>query len=51
MQAMARGYMTERNDKKEMDIDLIVAMADEVQKLIEAEHGSLPAGEDGANTG
>jgi hypothetical protein len=41
MQALARGYVAPRNAQKEMDIDLIVAMADEVQKLIEDEYGSI----------
>jgi hypothetical protein len=45
MKALARGYCTERNADKEMDIDLIVAMADEVQKLIESENGSVSTGE------
>jgi hypothetical protein len=41
MRALARGYCAERNTEKEMDIDLVVAMADEVQKLIEDEYGSI----------
>jgi hypothetical protein len=45
MQALARGYVAPRNTQKEMDIDLIVAMADEVQKLIEDEYGPVSTGE------
>jgi hypothetical protein len=45
MKALARGYCQERNKDKEMDIDLIVAMADELQTLIEDEYGSVSTGE------
>jgi hypothetical protein len=45
MKALARGYCQERNAQKEMDIDLIVAMADEIQTLIEDEYGPVSTGE------
>ena len=45
MQALARGYVAPRNAQKEMDIDLIVAMADEITTLIEDEYGPLSTGE------
>jgi hypothetical protein len=45
MQALARGYVAPRNAQKEMDIDLIVAMADEMQRLIEDEYGPISTGE------
>lgn len=31
--ALARGYCSEKNRSKELDSDLIVAMADEVMKI------------------
>lgn len=34
MQALARGYTHERNSDKELDVDLIVAMADEVTAYV-----------------
>jgi len=46
MQALARGYTHKRNSDKELDIDLIVAMADEVQALIEGEYGAVSTGQD-----
>lgn len=51
MQALARGYTADRNTEKEMDIDLLVAMADEIAALIEEEYGPLSTGEtDGSST-
>ena len=43
--ALAQGYCHDRNAKKEMDIDLVVAMADEVMKVLE-QHGAVSTGED-----
>jgi len=45
MQALARGYTHDRNSDKEMDIDLVVAMADELTKVLE-EHGAISTGKD-----
>ncbi len=45
MHALAQAYMHERNAEKEMDIDLVVAMADEVTKVLE-QHGAISTGED-----
>ena len=44
-QALARAYCHDRNAKKELDIDLIVAMADEIMTVLE-QHGALSTGED-----
>jgi hypothetical protein len=45
MHALAQGYCHDRNAQKEMDIDLLVAMADEIMKVLE-QHGGVSAGED-----
>lgn len=45
MHALAQAYCHDRNSHKEMDIDLVVAMADEVTKALE-KHGGVSAGED-----
>jgi hypothetical protein len=45
LHALAQGYCHDRNTDKEMDIDLIVAMADEVMKVLEA-NGAVPTRED-----
>ena len=45
MQALAQGYMHDRNAQKELDVDLLVSMADEIMKVLE-EHGAVSPGED-----
>jgi hypothetical protein len=50
MRALAEAYNHARNVEKEMDIDLIVAMADEITKVLE-QHGAISPGEDGDNAG
>jgi len=45
LQALAQAYCHDRNANKEMDIDLVVAMADEVMKVLE-DHGAVSTGED-----
>ena len=34
MQALARAYMHDRNANKELDVDLLVAAADELMKML-----------------
>jgi hypothetical protein len=45
--ALAQAYCHDRNADKEMDIDLVVAMADEVMKVLD-QHGCVAARENGA---
>jgi hypothetical protein len=45
MHALAQAYCHDRNSNKEMDIDLVVAMADEITKVLER-HGAVSTGED-----
>lgn len=45
MHALAQAYCHDRNSNKEMDIDLVVAMADEITKVLE-QHGAVSTGED-----
>jgi hypothetical protein len=55
MQALARAYCHDRNAKKEMDVDLLVAMADEVMKALgqpkEKDDGAVSTREDGDDSG
>jgi len=50
MHALAQAYCHERNANKEMDIDLVVAMADEITKVLE-QHGAVSTGEEEAKRG
>jgi len=50
MEALAQAYNHARNVQKDMDIDLLVAMADEITKVLER-HGAISPGEDGGNAG
>jgi hypothetical protein len=45
MHALAQGYCHDRNAQKEMDVDLLVSMADEIMKVLD-QHGDVPTGED-----
>jgi len=45
LHALALAYNHDRNSDKEMDIDLVVAMADEVMKVL-GQHGAVSTGED-----
>jgi hypothetical protein len=45
LHALAQAYCHDRNAQKEMDVDLLVAMADEVTKVLE-QHGAIPTGKD-----
>ena len=45
MHALAQGYCHDRNAQKEMDVDLLVAMADELMKVLE-QHGAVSTRED-----
>jgi len=47
MHALAQAYCHDRNAQKEMDVDLMVAAADEVMKVLE-QHGALSTREDDA---
>ena len=48
LHALAQAYCHDRNAEKEMDMDLLVAMADEVMKVLE-QHGAVSTGEDDSN--
>jgi hypothetical protein len=50
MRALAQGYMHDRNAEKELDVDLLVAMADEVMKALE-EHGAVSTTEEDPDGG
>jgi hypothetical protein len=50
LHALAQAYCHDRNAQKEMDVDLLVAAADEIMKVLE-QHGAVSTGEDGANAG
>jgi hypothetical protein len=45
LHALALAYNHDRNSEKEMDIDLVVAMADEIMKVL-GQHGDVSTGED-----
>lgn len=45
MHALAQAYCHDRNAQKEMDVDLLVAQADEVMKVLE-QHGAVSTGKD-----
>ena len=40
MHALAQGYCHDRNADKELDVDLLVAQADELMKVLQ-QHGAL----------
>jgi hypothetical protein len=50
MHALAQAYCHERNASKEMDIDLVVAMADEIMKVFDAD-GDVSTREDEPDAG
>ena len=45
LHALAQAYCHDRNSDKEMDVDLLVAAADEVMKVL-IQHGAISTGED-----
>jgi len=45
LHALAQAYCHDRNANKEMDIDLMVAAADEIMKVL-GQHGAVSTGED-----
>ena len=49
LHALAQAYCHDRNCDKEMDVDLLVAAADEVMKVL-IQHGAISTGEDRRRT-